>query len=48
MDNSYFESVKRNYQRDTKWLNDEIKYAISHSSEEYQSDYQSAKNKLDL
>ena len=48
MDNSYFESVKRNYQRDTKWLNDEIKYAISHSSEEYQSEYQSAKNKLDL
>lgn len=48
MDNSYFESVKRNYKRDTKWLNDEIKYAISHSTEEYQSGYKSAKNKLDL
>ena len=48
MDNSYFESVRRNYQRDTKWLYDKINEAISNSPEEYQSSYQSAKNKLDL
>ena len=48
MDKSYFESVRKNYLKDTKWLNDEIKYAISNSPEEYQSNYQSAKNKLDL
>ena len=46
MDDSYFESVKENYLKDTKWLNDKIKYAISNSPEEYQSNYQSAKNKL--
>lgn len=48
VDNSYFEIVRRNYQIDTKWLNDTINYAISNSPEEYKSYYQSAKNKLEL
>lgn len=48
MDNSYFESVKREFNRDTKRLRDNINYAISNSPEEYQSYYQSAKNTLAL
>lgn len=48
MDNSYFESVRRTYLGDTKWLNDKINYAISNSTEGYRSYYQSAKNELAL